>query len=174
MPMKLLLQHRKGEKNGKLMLCTKTDMFIKTDMKKKNKVGKGPYFFFLQHPFTPCPPPIFFHSAFLKHNLPKVCACLVDFHFRCCQLKGIWTNQYLSVFWHTQSWLLEKSFLQQAQPMPLALALGHFYPRDESGTCPPSPPPPLSSSHGMSFGHIGQRALLYSFSFLHPDSTKNQ
>lgn len=60
MPMKLLLQHRKGEKNGKLMLCTKTDMFIKTDMKKKNKVGKGPYFFFLQHPFTPCPPPIFF------------------------------------------------------------------------------------------------------------------
>lgn len=147
-------------------------MFIKTDMK-KNRQEKD--LFFSPAPFrTLFSPHFFFYNAFLKHNLPKVCACLVDFHFRCCQLKGIWTNQYLSVFWHTQSWLLEKSFLQQAQPMPLALALGHFYPRDESGTCPPSPPPPLRSSHGMSFGHIGQRALLYSFSFLHPDSTKNQ
>lgn len=99
----------KEEKNGKLLLCTKLDMFIKTDMK-KIKVGKRPYVFFFQHPFAPCPPPIFYNT-FLKHNLPKVCACLVDFHFRCCQLKGIWTNQYLSVFWRTQSWLLEKSFL---------------------------------------------------------------
>lgn len=32
---KLFLQHRKGEKNGKLFLYTKLHMFIKTDMKNK-------------------------------------------------------------------------------------------------------------------------------------------
>ena len=77
---------------------------------------------------------------FQKLNLQKVCASLVDFHFRCCQLKGIWTNQYLSVFSHIESWLLEKRGLQQTQPIPLALALGQFCPCAGVGTCPrPSP-----------------------------------
>lgn len=77
---------------------------------------------------------------FQKLNLQKVCASLVDFHFRCCQLKGIWANQYLSVFLHIESWLLEKRGLQQTQPIPLALALGQFCPCARLGTCPlPSP-----------------------------------
>lgn len=77
---------------------------------------------------------------FEKLNLQKVCASLVDFHFRCCQLKGIWTNQYLSVFSHIESWLLEKRGLQHTQPIPLALALGQFCPCARVGTCPlPSP-----------------------------------
>ena len=107
---------------------------------------------------------------FQKLNLQKVCASLVDFHFRCCQLKGIWTNQYLSVFSHIESWLLEKRGLQQTQPIPLALALGQFCPCAGVGTCPR--PSPTIRPLGMSFGPSGQRALLYSFSFLHPDSPK--
>ena len=55
--------------------------------------------------------PLSFLIAFQRHNWQKVCARPLDLHLRCCQLKGIWPNQYLSVFWHTQSWLLEKSFL---------------------------------------------------------------
>lgn len=109
MPMRLLLQHRKGTEKWKIVALCITRHVYKNRHEKK--VGKGPSFFLsttLSHPVLP---PFFFHNAFLKHNLPKVFACLVDFHFRCCQLKGIWTNQYLSVFWHTQSWLLEKSFL---------------------------------------------------------------
>lgn len=96
-------------------------------------------------------------------NLRKVCASLVDFHFRCCQLKGIWTNQYLSVFSHTESWLLEKRGLQQTQPIPLALALGQSV-RAPGQAPAPSPPPPLGRPLGMSFGQSRQRAFLYSFS----------
>ena len=32
--------------------------------------------------------------------------------FRSCQLKSIWTNQYLSILWHTHSWPLGKSCLK--------------------------------------------------------------
>lgn len=74
-------------------------------------------------------------------NLRKVGARLVDFHFRCCQLKGIWTNRYLSVFSHTESWLLEKRGLQQPQPIPLALALG------QSVRAPGQAPAPSSPHH---------------------------
>lgn len=32
--------------------------------------------------------------------------------FSSCQLKSIWTNQYLSILWHTHSWPLGKSCLK--------------------------------------------------------------
>lgn len=107
---------------------------------------------------------------FQKLNLQKVCASLVDFHFRCCQLKGIWTNQYLSVFSHIESWLLEKRGLQQTQPIPLNLALGQFCPCAGVGTCPALPT--IREAPWDVIWTGGQRALLYSFSFLHPDSPK--
>lgn len=58
----------------------------------------------------------------------------------------------------------------QPQPKGSSMPQSGQAPAPVIPTSPPeppfTPPPPLSSSHWTSFGHIGQRALLYSLSFL--------
>ena len=110
---------------------------------------------------------------FRKLNLQKVCASLVYFHLRCCQLKGIWTNQYLSVFSHIESWLLEKRGLQQTQPIPLALALGQFCPCAGVGTCPRPSPTIREASWDVIWTERAKSTSLF-FLFFTPRLPQNQ
>lgn len=107
-----------------------------------------------------------------KLNLRKVCASLVDFHFRCCQLKGIWPNQYLSVFSHIESWLLEKRGLQQPQPIPLALALGHSV--REQGRHLPLPSPTIREATWDVIWTERAKSISLFFLFFTPRLPQNQ